>query len=130
MNTGPIFEPLQRLLDLTAERQRLISSNLANIDTPRYQAQDIDFEASLAEALNQDQGFELNRTDPRHFAGGSGGAQTQIVPAGGPPRRDGNNVNLDREMARMAETALLFQAGSAITQAKLHTLRNVITGGR
>jgi flagellar basal-body rod protein FlgB len=130
MFSDPVYGQLERLMDLTSERQRLVSSNLANIDTPGYRAKDLDFEASLSEALDHNGGLEMARTDPSHLSGSGAAGPSGVVEAGGPARRDGNNVNLDREMAKMAETALLFQGGATITQLKMHTLRNAITGGR
>jgi flagellar basal-body rod protein FlgB len=130
MFSDPIYQNIERLMDLSAERQRLLSSNLANLDTPGYRARDLDFEAALSEALGKPGGFELARTDPRHVSGSGAPQRPQIVESADPARRDGNNVNLDREMAKMAETSLLFQAGGTIAQLKLRSLRNVITGGR
>src|SRR5262245_33119186 len=94
---------LERYLDFAAQRQRLVSDNLANIDTPGFVTQDINFESAMQRALDDNQIAELpfdqvSKPNPEPVAG--------LV-----SRPDGNNVSIDRESALLAETQIRFQLG-------------------
>ncbi|NBD03087.1 flagellar basal body rod protein FlgB [Burkholderia thailandensis] len=107
-------------LKLRAERTKIIASNLANLDTPGYQAQDLDFKRSLAEA-----------------AGGGAGARLGDAPAGGVTlgyrvpyqvAQDGNTVELGIEQAAFAQNAIDFQMSLTFLNAKIKGLQTAITG--
>ena len=92
----PLMGTLSRALDLTSLRQSLVSQNVANIDTPGYQARDIDFRQELQRALGEDEG--------RHrSAGGARGAGPDRA-AGRQQRQPGS-----REPADGPEPALPFR---------------------
>ncbi len=59
----------QKTLDLRTERHKLLSSNVANLDTPGYQAEDLVFENSLVAALEAETPGPLKVTDERHLDG-------------------------------------------------------------
>ena len=126
--TDPVFGTLSKTLDAAAARQRILASNVANVDTPGYRSQDLDFEAALSEAM-QSENLALHRSDAQHLPGRNGGG-LQVIEVEGVARRDDNSVDLDREMSKLAETSMLYQAGTGILQSKMRILRNVITGGR
>jgi flagellar basal-body rod protein FlgB len=113
---------LEKYLDLAAFRQRLVSNNLANIDTPGFTAQDINFEAEMLRALATD--GDVDSTLP-----GSGEPEVQQV-AGLVARPDGNNVSVDRESALLAETQLRFLLGSQLLRRQFASVRNAIQEGR
>ena len=100
------FDFHARALMLRAERQRVIASNIANADTPGYQARDFDFAAALRAA-----------TDPasRAIAGDvmSGSAAPRPVlryAVPGQTNLDGNTVDMDRERRAFMENALKVEA--------------------
>lgn len=100
-----------RYLDLLAERQRLVASNLANVDTPGYRTRDIDFQ------------FE--------FMSLASGARPQVIEPGGlVVKNDGNNVSLDREARLLAENALRFNVASNLLRSELRQLRKAIDEGK
>ncbi len=93
----PLATQLERYLDLLSVRQRLVTSNIANVDTPGYQTQDIDFADEL-----------------RHAAG-----SPEILQAGGlVTKSDGNNVSLDRESRLLSENACAFRQLPACCERK------------
>jgi flagellar basal-body rod protein FlgB len=108
---SPLSHDLGRYMDLLAERQRLVASNLANIDTPGYRTKDIDFQ------------FEFLSLAP-------GGAPHVIEPADLVVKNDGNNVSLDREARLLAENALRFNVASQLVRAEIRKVRMAIEEGR
>jgi len=111
----PMMQTLNRALDLTALRQRLVSENIANIDTPGYQTRDVDFRGELQRALT---------------AGEAEASPVMIrTLAGLEQRPDGNNVNIDRESLLMAQNQLQFQTSVAVLRTEFSRLQLAINGG-
>jgi flagellar basal-body rod protein FlgB len=114
---------------LRARRTEVLAANLANADTPHYQARDIDFAAALeqsAAAANR-----LTATDQRHL-GGTASPESAALKYRNPhqPSLDGNTVEADLELARYAENAVSYQASLMFVNGKINTLRMALTGGR
>ncbi|MBI5256473.1 MAG: flagellar basal body rod protein FlgB [Burkholderiales bacterium] len=108
-------------LTLRAERQRLLASNIANADTPGYQARDMDFTKALREAtatLNAPGGTAqavpgaLATTHAGHLSVAAGARnEDELLYATGPQDSlDRNTVDLDRERAAFAENAVKYEA--------------------
>ena len=105
----PLMHTLSRALDLTSQRQSLVSQNVANIDTPGYKARDIDFRQELQRALGEDEGPQ---------------AATLVHEVPGlVSRPDGNNVSLDRESLLMAQNQLAFQVDVQLLRAEFNRLQ-------
>lgn len=111
----PLIALLGHALDLTAQRQALVSQNIANVDTPGYHARDIDFGSELRRALA---GQDDNPVTP----------VIREIP-GLTERPDGNNVNIDRESLLMAQNQLQFQTEVALLRSQFSRLQNAINGG-
>ncbi len=110
------YEALAKSLDLRTQAQTVISSNIANADTPGYQAQELDFEKALAKAV--DSGADISRVKGEIFN------QTNNV-----VREDGNTVDRDAEMIKLAENQLLFAAAADMVKKKLAHLKYAISDG-
>jgi flagellar basal-body rod protein FlgB len=124
---------LSAALSGLAQRQQAIATNIANLDTPYYQATDVTFEGALQQALGSRDGRALVTTHAAHLGGPASltEALTTRTHAPGTARRnDGNTVDLDREMARLAETSLRYNAVASIVASKYAGLRTAITEGR
>jgi flagellar basal-body rod protein FlgB len=111
MNTSQL-SLIEKFLDLATVRQSLLVSNIANVDTPGYRAQDIDFHGELVRALNQDVGVRVPATVRR-------------VP-GLLSRPDGNNVSVDREGLLLAETQLKYQAAIQAMRSEFSLIRSAV----
>ncbi len=111
----PMIHTLTRALDLTSLRQRLVSENIANIDTPGYQTRDIDFAGELRRAIDE--------------GDASADAATVRTLRGLEQRPDGNNVSIDRESLLMAQNQLQFQTGVAVLRTEFSRLQLAINGG-
>lgn len=130
----PTSRALKAALNGLSLRQQVIGNNLANIDTPGYQAAEVSFEQQLQQAVARPRArIALVSTDPRHLSGRPrlSTEVAQVQPTNDSPmRNDGNNVDVDREMARLAETEIQYQAVTQLMSSKVSGLRSIITEGR
>jgi len=113
--------PVVRGLEYRARRHEAIASNIANADTPGYRAVDVTFGRALERA-----GLALRTTDPRHRGGSAAPARDRVVLSGGEPRRDGNDVNVDREMAQLARNQIEYQFLSRALAGRFRKLKEAI----
>jgi flagellar basal-body rod protein FlgB len=126
------MDGLAKSLDMRSQAQSIISANIANADTPGYQAQELDFEASLASALTVDDKMPLARTDSRHIGAGKemdtvkGEVYNEINDV---VREDGNTVDRDDEMNKLYQNQLLFNASADLIKKKLALIKYAITDG-
>lgn len=116
-----------RLLDWTAARQKILASNIANLDTPGYQARDLDFQSALRRACG-DGSSGLARTDERHLPSADTAPSPRFPVQQAGARLDGNTVNLAEEMARMTENGFLYQTLVRFINHKITTLKHAIRG--
>lgn len=124
---GGNYPLLKQALHACALRQEAIAHNIANVNTPGYRRIDVSFEEFLRAA----QQTPLQTTDPRHYALSPARlAKPQVTPdEDAPMRPDGNTVDIDYEMAQLAENQIRFQAISQLIAGRYQSLRTVITGG-
>jgi len=127
---------LQQALRGLSLRQQVISNNLANISTPGFKASEVIFESELRRALEakQEDRVALRTTHPAHFSASPSSA-LEVRPiirerSETTLRADGNNVDLEREMTMLVETAIRYQASAQVLSRKLALLRTIITEGR
>ena len=120
-----LMKALGRQLSLAVAKQAVASSNLANLDTPGYRTRDVEFTDVLADEL----GRKPVSTNPAHLAGESSGSQLKEV-EGLAARRDGNNVQLDRELLQMSNASSDFAAAQTVLTAKFRLIRYAINEGR
>ena len=130
-----IFTLIQKTLDFRTQRQDLLTSNIANKDTPGYKAEDMVFEKSLEKALHAEEPGLLKTTNSRHFDGRNTPplklVQAQRIHSASPfPDFDGNTVDLDREMAKMAENQLMYNASIRMLTHQFRMLKTAITEAR
>jgi flagellar basal-body rod protein FlgB len=101
---------IERYMDVVSARQKLVASNIANVDTPGYKTQDIDFQTEFSKAMG-------------------GTPQAQEV-RGLALKNDGNNVYLDREARLLSENALRFSVASSLMRSQLNVVRGAIKEGQ
>jgi len=106
---------IERFLDLATVRQSLLVSNIANVDTPGYRTQDIQFHSEFLRALGQDSGAPIL-------------PMTRQV-SGLLSRPDGNNVSVDREGLLLAELQLKYQAAIQTMKLEFGYIRLAIKEG-
>lgn len=116
-----------------SKRQHAIAENIANADTPNYKRIEVAYEAQLHRAASGTQGIELAATLPGHIRldGPQSLAefQAQVTRASDTSmRNDGNNVDVDAEMTRLAQTSLTYNALADLMKRKMTGLHSVIRG--
>lgn len=112
MGNASIVSQLESYLSLTNQRETVITSNMANVDTPGYRTKDVDFQHELARAMNAPNG-----TTP----------QAAIRDVNGLLERpDGNNVDIDREAMKLSEVQLQYQMGTQLLKGEFHQLITAI----
>lgn len=124
-------EALSKSLDLRAQKQVVISSNVANSDTPGYQAQTLDFEGALAKALTvnkspSDGSSSSDESSIDAINDINGEIYNQINNV---VREDGNTVDRESEMISMSENQLLYTAAVDLVKKKLALIKYSITDG-
>ncbi|MDR3592748.1 MAG: flagellar basal body rod protein FlgB [Negativicutes bacterium] len=120
---------LENALSASATRHKLISNNIANVNTPGFKRSDLAFEDVLTETMNQGQS-QLSRTNIRHLAGqptGAFGPQV-ISDPNSSVRTDGNNVDIDIEMAGLAKNTLYYQSVAQTLGSYFSNLLTAIKG--
>ena len=129
INDAAIVNALRRQMTLMAARQVTAAGNLANVNTPGYKAKEV---ASFGDALDDQlaAGARLATTSGAHLSG------TQIAEPGVTEsrdlaeRRDGNNVQLDRELLTMTKASGDFAAAQTALAAKFRLVRYALTEAR
>ena len=124
-----MIQAMDRSLSLASQRQTLIASNLANIDTPGYRTRDFSFEGALKIALDgQNSPLSLKMTHSNHLPGTTDASLPPTTDSLSPSseRNDGNDVSLDRENMLLARTQGNYQMASTFMQVELRKLYSLI----
>ena len=125
---------LSAALNMRLLKHNVISSNIANAETPHYHAKKLDFEEALARALDIDGVRGLSTSSPEHFAVG-GASLSKIRPdiyenPEGAINNDGNTVDLEKEMSNLAENTVMYRAALQLINKKMAALRYAVSEGR
>lgn len=130
----PTLKSLAAALNFRQMRHELISSNVANAETPGYKAKRIDFEEALAKALDIEKQNSLNTENKEHFNVGGGGFDN-LEPSvyedpNGVVTENGNTVDRDQELAMMAKNKIMFDTTVQLINKKLGLLKYIVTNER
>lgn len=123
-------------LNLRAQRQQLLASNIANADTPNYKARDVDFNKALQGALAKSASGatspnELAKTSTTHLA-----SNTNKTIGGAPllysntqqGNVDGNTVDMDVQRNQFTDNAMRYEVGITLVSAKIKAMLTAIQG--
>lgn len=108
---GKTIEMLSAVLDFRSERHKVIASNIANIDTPNYRPKDIVFKEELETLISSKDGVRLDKAD------------FEVIDSG-------ERVNLDTEMAKLAENNLMHNLSVELLARKFRGLNTVLKEAR
>ncbi|HMK49940.1 MAG TPA: flagellar basal body rod protein FlgB [Thermodesulfovibrionales bacterium] len=114
------FKTLEQLIHFTGMRHGVLTSNIANADTPNYKAKDMNFTQAL------DAELDLKTTGPGHIGNSVEGSQGQISAEASASWEDGNNVEVDMEVAKMTENAMLFQTAVSLLETKIRMFKTAL----
>lgn len=129
----PLTGVLGRALDACWLRQQVLAHNIANVDTPGYKRLEVRFEDKLRRALEGPENLRLLRTHPRHLSNEAdfSTVEPEVVRQFSTSwRTDGNNVDVEREMARQAENLLQYSLLTRLVGDHLGMLRIALSEGR
>jgi flagellar basal-body rod protein FlgB len=119
--SDPASAALAKSLQGASRRQEALANNIANIETPGYVRQDVDFVGVLQAALDSG--------DPE--TGAVEALEFETAPdASSPMSPDGNNVNVEHEMSELAKNSLRFDSTATVLSLKARMLRSAISEGR
>jgi flagellar basal-body rod protein FlgB len=119
---------LKKLLHITTSSQKLVANNIANVSTPGYKSQSLDFKSEIAAALKK-QRVPLAVTNPNHIPSPDKPKNIKVITDDSDTNASGvNNVDIDKEMGTLAENQILFTFGAKMAMQKFTALKNVIRG--
>ena len=138
MTTNFIFDKnmsaLERSLNYRSKNQKLIVSNIANIDTPHYKAFKMMVDENMQGSSNAAPQLTMTRTQVGHMdLPGNTTDMGKVERVENNPlslRGDGNTVELDTEMANLAENTLMYNTATRIIANKFRLLKDVLKGGQ
>jgi len=113
---------LKKTLDATVLRQKSIANNIANVETPGYKRSAVSFESELRRVLHKDDGpAALDTVETLQ--------PVRLTDTQSPARLDGNNVNIDAEIADLNKTVLLNRAATTLLQLRGSMIKSAVKGG-
>lgn len=126
---GKTISSLEQGLNYSATKGRVISQNIANVDTPNYKAKSVSFKDVLADVQNA--GLKAYKTDQKHIDFNNTRSANNVFDYSNfRYRHDGNGVDMDKEQADLAKNQIYYNALVDRINGKFSTLQNVIKGGR
>lgn len=117
---------LKKTLNVSWLKNKAITNNIANVDTPGYKREVVKFDSILSSTIA---GNNLTKTHPNHIDPASDGPRIEKE-RNTSFRKDGNNVDIDTEMAALSKNQLQFNIATQQLSSKLARLRKAIDSGR
>lgn len=115
-------------MHVTSTSQKLTAANVANIAVPGYQSKSIDFREEMQKALGKEK-LQLETTNERHMPPSNTPQSIEVIADVSDTNTSGvNNVDIDKEMATLAENQILYSFGSRMLSRKFNMLKTVIKG--
>ena len=127
ISDSALMAALGRQMTQAVAKQAVSAGNLANIDTPNYRSKEVSFEDVLSGEVRK-QGMAV--TDARHIGDGDPDAPSTVESRGLESRRDGNNVQIERELLSMGRASSEFATAQAALSAKFRLIRFAINDGK
>ncbi len=115
----PTVQILSKLTHLSMERHKVISNNLANVNTPNFKRQYLDYQKQLTSALKSGDEGELSKV--------SGAI---VNDNDSPSRMDGNNVEATIEMNDLMQNTMYHRLLIKAMKSRMNIMKSAITGGR
>ena len=121
---------LEHAMDLRLERGNMISGNIANVDTPGFTPVNIEFDQQLADFLSGDNPPTVRQTDSAHRGVSANAPRGEVeFDYFSLPNQDGNSVDIDHEMSKLAENQLLYRATTRMYSKRMALMKYAITEG-
>ena len=127
----PLLNLLEGGLDGLGLRQKVLADNIANVDTPGFKRSDVNFDKVLQAAVDNQKNIAVSQEDATTGsvpATGMSAADFVVKDESTSIRNDGNNVDIDTEMTKLAENTLHYNALVTMLTSHLSLLKQVIKG--
>lgn len=119
------YHLIKKGLDVSALRQETISSNISNVNTPGYKVNKVEFETHLANAF-QGTGLDITQNGHMHTSNINPLSPRVEKQTNTSVKENGNNVDIDYEMAELSANNLYYDALVSQINAKYNMVKNVI----
>ena len=125
------FNLLEKAMSVSKQRHSLLTSNVANLDTPGFKAKDLDFKAAMTKALNAGQPMDLAKTTSGHMGPAPGSLSDADVFEEEGEWNGYNWMNVDRVMTKLTENNLIYKTAAEALLRKIAIMKEVLReGGR
>ena len=125
---------LEKAMNLRSTRHNVLSSNVANMDTPNYKAFEVHVEEALQAQSENSRKLPMKQTHANHMPLQSHSRNNLIVESRSSSnfslRADGNTVDIDETMGKMAENTIKYKTAAQMIAKKFRGLKNAIQGGK
>ena len=138
MPSLPLFSStvatLEKSLNLRSQNHQVLTSNIANMDTPNYKAFELVIEEEMTRTKNPSPRIPLQKTHGNHLAPMNQLSDNVELKYADPPefslRGDGNTVDVEKTMGNLAENTILYKTAAQLISKKFKGLRAAIQGGK
>lgn len=138
MPSLPLFSStvatLEKSLNLRSQNHQVLTSNIANMDTPNYKAFELVIEEEMTRTKNPSPRIPLQKTHGNHLAPMNQLSDNVELKYADPPefslRGDGNTVDVEKTMGNLAENTILYKTAAQLISKKFQGLKAVIQGGK
>jgi len=111
------LELMNKVLGAASLRHKVIANNIANVNTPGYRSKEVAFDKEFEEALGNGRAEDALRVEPKLFS-----------PDTGTTRMDGNNVDMEKELARLQKNATIYNVIAQMIGKRLASYKEAIGG--
>lgn len=113
---------LENLVTYTSKRHGVLLSNIANVDTPNYKAKDL-----LFPKLVEEERLKLTVTDEKHIGNiEKSELKEEVVEIPNENWEDKNNIEIDKEVAKMTENSILYQSSLQLLSTRIRMFKNAL----
>ena len=119
---------LVEAMKVTDANSRVIANNIANVDTPRYNATNLDFQATLRNAIEGRGRVSLRKTQNRHFVVEF--SRPEVEANAFISKNDFNKVDLDEQMAKLSENTGRYTLYGSLLVKRFQLLRSMFSSLR
>jgi flagellar basal-body rod protein FlgB len=126
--SSQVYDLLKKGLEASSLRSKVTANNIANINTKGYKKYSVSFEENLQQSIDK---IDMKTTNAKHINDGAQAGDVRLEQdLSSSMREDGNNVDIDNEMANQAANTLMYNALITQVNSKLSLQRYIINEGK
>ena len=113
---------LEKMLDVSSVKHKVIANNIANVNTPGYKKMEVSFADQLEKAVNESSMNKFDTLQPKIVISKEDSSETV--------RNDGNNVDMDKEVSSLVKNTLTYSIYTQLLAKKYEGIKSAIEGSR